>query len=149
MIQINVVALGCAMLWNMGRSFRSDTTVVVIDDDSMACDALTALIGALGVAVRAYSSAEAFLFADAGKLGDCLIIEANLPGMSGLQLIDQLRRQGDRTPIIVLADDSDVPTAVKAMRIGAFDFFAKPVVERLLLTRVQEALSLKQRQADD
>ncbi|MCK7492825.1 MAG: response regulator [Comamonadaceae bacterium] len=70
----------------------------------------------------------------------CLIVDLLLPGMSGLELLRRLRSAGNDVPVILLADESDVPTAVAAMREGATDFIEKPYVDVAVLKQVQKLL---------
>lgn len=103
--------------------------VSVIDPDEGVRESLKALVGTLGMDVEAFTTAEGFLT----SLGDgapprCLITELNLHGMSGMQLMHRLAEERVRVPVVVLATDADVPTAVECMRLGAAHFMQKPVV---------------------
>ena len=80
-----------------------------------------------GRVVESYASCEAFLDAfDPGKSA-CLLIDAYLPGMSGLELLEKLHDEGHRLPAIMITGNADVPMAVKAMKAGALDFIEKPI----------------------
>lgn len=103
--------------------------VSIIDPDEGVRESLKALVGTLGMDVEAFTTAEGFLT----SVGDgapprCLITELNLPGMSGMQLMRRLAEERVRMPVVVLATDADVPTAVECMRLGAAHFMQKPVV---------------------
>jgi FixJ family two-component response regulator len=115
-------------------------TVGVIDSDPVARGRLEALLRPLGVEVTPYDSAEAYLLAQPDKPLACLIVDLLLPGMSGLELLRRLRELGSDVPVILLADESDVPTAVAAMREGATDFIEKPYVSVAVLKQVQKLL---------
>ena len=93
----------------------------------------------VGVDVMTYDSAESYLLSGAKHVG-CLIVDLLLPGMSGLELLRRLRSAGNDIPVILLADESDVPTAVAAMREGATDFIEKPYVNVAVLKQVQKLL---------
>ena len=95
----------------------------------------------VGVDVIAYDSAETYLLSGSGKHLACLIVDLLLPGMSGLELLRRLRSLGNDVPVILLADESDVPTAVAAMREGAADFIEKPYVNVAVLKQVQKLLN--------
>jgi FixJ family two-component response regulator len=69
-----------------------------------------------------------------------LVTGLELPGMSGLELLRELHDRGVQAPTILLAGESDVATAVGAIRAGAVDFIQKPVIDRILLRRVRDAL---------
>jgi FixJ family two-component response regulator len=97
------------------------------------------LLQPVGVDVVPFDSAEAYLMSEGGALS-CLIVDLLLPGMSGLELLRRLRSLGNDVPVILLADESDVPTAVAAMREGATDFIEKPYVNVAVLKQVQKLL---------
>jgi len=91
--------------------------------------------------VTAYNDAEAFLAAEA-TLGDhCLIIDTNLPGMSGMALIEHLRAAGDTVPAILITGTGDIAMAVQAMRSGASDFIERPVSRGDLIESIERAVS--------
>ena len=114
--------------------------VGVVDPDPAARDEIRTLLAPVGVDVSTYDSAESFLLVNAGRHLACLIVDLLLPGMSGLELLRRLRADGNDVPVILLADESDVPTAVAAMREGATDFIEKPYVNVAVLKQVQKLL---------
>ena len=114
--------------------------VGVIDPDPVARNGLRALLHGMGVDVATFDSAESYLLAANGRHLSCLIVDLLLPGMSGLELLRRLRTAGNDVPVILLADESDVPTAVAAMREGATDFIEKPYVDVAVLKQVQKLL---------
>jgi len=114
--------------------------VGVIDPDPVARSGLRTLLHGLGVDVVAFESAESYLLAANGRQLACLIVDLLLPGMSGLELLRRLRTAGNDLPVILLADESDVPTAVAAMREGATDFIEKPYMDVAVLKQVQKLL---------
>jgi len=99
------------------------------------------LLRTAGLEVRAYASAKAFLAerppADAG----CLLLDVRMPGMSGIELQDELLARGAKLPIIFVSAHGDIPMAVEAMRKGALDFLEKPFAQDVLLKRVLDALA--------
>jgi len=114
--------------------------VGVIDPDPVARNGLKTLLYGLGIDVSTFDSAESFLLATDGRHIGCLIVDLLLPGMSGLELLRRLRSAGNDVPVILLADESDVPTAVAAMREGATDFIEKPYVDVAVMKQVQKLL---------
>jgi FixJ family two-component response regulator len=114
--------------------------VGVIDPDPAARTGLRTLLHGMGVDVSTFDSAESYLLAANGRHLVCLIVDLLLPGMSGLELLRRLRNAGNDVPVILLADESDVPTAVAAMREGATDFIEKPYVDVAVLKQVQKLL---------
>ncbi len=120
----------------------SENTVFLIDDDEAIRDSLVWLLTPLGLSLRSYASAGAFLAEVAGVSGGCIITDVRMPGMSGLELHDELNRRGVLIPVIVITGHGDVPMAVRAMRAGAVDFIEKPLNNQLLIERINEALRL-------
>ncbi len=93
-----------------------------------------------GRIVRDYPSCEAFLASYQPGSEACLLIDAYLPGMSGLELLEKLRDAGDGLPAIMITGCSDVAIAVNAMKVGAFDFIEKPFTSGQLLESVARAI---------
>jgi len=116
-------------------------TVSVIDDDDNVRGAIMAVLGSGGRAVAGYPSAEAFLqaFHHAGA-GDCLVVDAALPGISGIDLLERLRAAGHALPVIVVTGQSDVQMAIHALKAGASDFIEKPVDREALLASIDRAV---------
>ena len=112
----------------------------VIDPDPVARNGLRTLLQRSGVDVSTFDSAESYLLAANGRHLACLIVDLLLPGMSGLELLRRLRSAGNDVPVVLLADESDVPTAVAAMREGATDFIEKPYIDVAVLKQVQKLL---------
>jgi two-component system response regulator FixJ len=119
---------------------HAPTVVGVIDPDPVARSGLRTLLHGVGVDVCTFESAENYLVNANGRHLACLIVDLLLPGMSGLELLRRLRSAGNDVPVILLADESDVPTAVAAMREGATDFIEKPYVDVAVLKQVQKLL---------
>jgi FixJ family two-component response regulator len=115
--------------------------VGIIDPDPVARNGLRNLLHSVGVDVSTFDSAESYLLAAGGRHLACLIVDLLLPGMSGLELLRRLRSAGNDVPVVLLADESDVPTAVAAMREGATDFIEKPYVDVAVLKQVQKLLN--------
>jgi FixJ family two-component response regulator len=109
--------------------------VAVIEADATDRRTLCSLLSSLDVDVQDYDSAESYLAARADGFG-CLITDVALPGMSGLDLLRQLRTHQEGLPVILLGEESDVRAAVTAMREGAVDFFEKPHIDFAIARRV-------------
>jgi two-component system response regulator FixJ len=120
----------------------SENAVVhVIDDDEAMRQSLAFLLEAAGMEVQTYESAVAFLeVAPAVKAG-CVITDVRMPGLSGVELLRQLRERKLGIPVIVITGHGDVPLAVEAMKIGAMDFLEKPFDDEALLASVRSALN--------
>lgn len=118
-----------------------EPAIFILDDDHMTREALRETFEADGQSVQTFSDGEAFLAAfDARKTG-CLVMDVNLPGMSGLDVLRTLRGKGTSLPIIMITGAGDVATAVRAMKAGASDFIEKPIGPSALLASVAKALA--------
>jgi len=116
-------------------------TVFVVDDDDAVRDSLRLLLKSAGITCDAYGSAQEFLSRyDAAQPG-CLVLDVRMPGMSGLEMQQQLNLSGAMLPVIFITGHGDIPMAVEAMQHGAFDFLQKPFRDQELLDRVQRALT--------
>ncbi|MGB5623862.1 MAG: response regulator [Gammaproteobacteria bacterium] len=123
-----------------GEIAPAGMSLCVVEDDADARTSLAVLFGGLGIDVRTYNNAEDLLSALDQVEMSMLVSELTLPGMSGIELLRRLRERGVRAPTILLSEDSDIPTAVDAIRAGAVDFIEKPFIDRVLLRRVKAAL---------
>ena len=116
--------------------------VYVVDDDDLVRAALSVVLDDDGRLVEAYSSCEAFLEAFRPGKDACLLIDAYLPGMTGLELLRKLRADGHNLPAIMITGDSDVSMAVEAMKAGATDFIEKPIGREELIASLDRSLEL-------
>lgn len=114
--------------------------VFIVDDDERIREALRLVLEDAGLRVSAYASCEGFLSAYRPGAGGCLLVDAYLPGMTGLQLLAHLNEQGHHLPAIMITGSSDVAMAVEAMKTGASDFIEKPVSGDELLASVTRAI---------
>ena len=121
-------------------SEAAENMMFVVDDDDDVRGAIMAVLEADGRAVAGYPSGEAFLSAFRPGAGHCLLIDAVLPGIGGIDLLEHLRATGHELPVIVITGQSDVPMAIRAMKAGASDFIEKPVCRPGLLASVVHAL---------
>ncbi|HEX6689674.1 MAG TPA: response regulator [Burkholderiales bacterium] len=114
-------------------------TAYVVDDDESVRALWQWLMESNGIAVRTFASASAFIDAYRGGPG-CLVLDVAMPGMSGLELQDHLKRQAIEIPILFVSGQGDIPTAVSAIKGGAVDFIQKPFDYRQALATVRSAL---------
>jgi two-component system CheB/CheR fusion protein len=114
--------------------------IFVVDDDSNIRDMVRLLLEQDGHAVQDYASSEAFLAAYVHGSDGCLLLDAYLPQMSGLELLRQLRTAADPIPTIMMTGNSDVAMAVQAMKAGAADFIEKPIAAGDVLASIERAL---------
>jgi FixJ family two-component response regulator len=115
--------------------------VFVVDDDPRVRDALTTLLASAGLEVAAFASATAFLEADKPDAPACLLLDLDLPDISGLELQKELLER-QAPPIVFLTGHGDIPSSVKAMKAGAVEFLSKPVGDDELLTAIDAAIAL-------
>lgn len=119
---------------------HKNLTVFIVDDDEAVRESLEDLLDSVGLNVQTYASAADFLAGySADELG-CLILDVRMPGMSGLELQQELNRRNMSLPVIILTGHGDVPMAVQAMKQGALDFIQKPFRDQNLLDQVNKAL---------
>ena len=118
----------------------SSSLVHVIDDDDAVRESLEFLLRTAKIDVRTYDSATAFLNATpSGGIG-CIVTDVRMPGMSGVDLLRQLKARGSTMPVIVITGHGDIQLAVEAMKVGAVDFLEKPFDDEVLLASVSAAL---------
>jgi two-component system response regulator FixJ len=115
-------------------------TVMVVDDDAGVRNAMRLLLKSVGLESALYASAQEFLAAYQPSQPGCLVLDIRMPGMSGLELQQQLNLRGAVIPVIFMTGHGDIPMAVEAMQHGAFDFLQKPFRDQDLLDRIQRAI---------
>jgi FixJ family two-component response regulator len=120
----------------------SQAVVHLVDDDESLRSALQRLLTAAGYRVRTYASAGEFLLEPPVGATGCLLLDLHMPGPSGLDLQDALKRHGVRLPVIFLTGHGDLPTGVRAMKAGAVDFLTKPVERDTLFAAVARAIEV-------
>jgi two-component system response regulator DctR len=124
-----------------------DALVYVVDDDASVREALAWLLRSRRLASQCLDSAEAFwavLDSDPWpRRPACVLLDVRMPGLSGLALFERLVERGlhELLPVIFLTGHADVPTAVAAVKRGAFDFCEKPFSDNVLVDRIEQALA--------
>lgn len=124
------------------------TKVYVVDDDEAIRDSIGMMLDSVGLDWASYDSAISFLDALDDTFQGCLVLDIRMPGMSGLDLQDELASRKVSIPIIFITGHGDIPMAVEAMRKGAVDFIRKPFRDQELLDRVNEALAIEEETRD-
>jgi len=125
-----------------------DATVFIVDDDASVRSGLAWLLRSRGLPSQAFDNAQAFhdLLSSGFRQSQacCLLLDVRMPGMSGLALFAWMVERGfcRAMPVIFLTGHADLPTAVDAVKRGAFDFCEKPVSDNALVDRVEQALAL-------
>ena len=119
---------------------KKNPIIMVVDDDSGVRNAMRSLLKSVGLECALYPSAQEFLAAYQPAQPGCLVLDIRMPGMSGLELQQQLNLRGAVVPVIFMTGHGDIPMAVEAMQHGAFDFLQKPFRDQDLLDRIQRAI---------
>ena len=124
----------------------TDPIVFIVDDDDSVRKALTRLIKSVDLNVETFASADDFLKRDSHNGPACLVLDIRMPGLSGLDLQDELVAAGRTLPIIFISAHGNIPLSVRAMKAGAVDFIEKPFEDQTLLDAINQSLK-KDRQA--
>jgi FixJ family two-component response regulator len=123
----------------------AEALVFVVDDDAPTRESLKNLMRSVGLRVEAFASAQEFLRSARPDVPGCLVLDVRLPGLSGLELQQQMAK-GDRDmPIIFITGHGDIPMTVQAMKAGAVEFLPKPFRDQDLLDAVHQALARDRR----
>src|SRR3954454_11763512 len=115
--------------------------VYVVDDDASAREGVARLIRSAGLMTKTFASGEEFLAATRPKIPSCLVLDVNLPGVSGLELQHELEKLRPQVPIIFLTGHGDIPMSVRAVKAGAANFLTKPVDDEDLLNAIRQCLT--------
>jgi DNA-binding NtrC family response regulator len=118
----------------------NEPLVCVIDDELSIRESFSDLLHSVGLRVQAFSSAQEFLTKCASEVPGCLVLDIQMPGISGLELQEQLRNRDTRIPIVFMTGYGDIPTSVRAMKAGAIEFLTKPFRDEDLLRAVNQAI---------
>jgi FixJ family two-component response regulator len=122
--------------------------VHIVDDEVRVREALTVLLSTAGIESRSYGSAEEYLKSMQLPEPVCVLLDNRLPGMSGIELLKRIVEAASNSSVIMITGFGDVPTAVLAMKAGAFHFVQKPIDAEALLTSVEEAFSRADKDRD-
>lgn len=123
-------------------------TVFVIDDDAAVRDSIALMLGLKGYRTSVFADAEAFLAAWKEDWVGCVIADVRLPGLSGVELQDTLKKRGIVLPFIIITAHGDVATARAAFRSQAVDFLEKPFDNAQLCAAIETAFALEGRRLD-
>jgi DNA-binding NtrC family response regulator len=115
--------------------------VYIIDDDASVREAVGRLVRSAGWRAEAFASAQEFLASPWADVPSCLILDVQLPGLSGLDLQQRLAKAGARTSIIFLTGHGDIPTSVRAIKAGALEFLTKPYADGDLIAAIEQGLA--------
>jgi len=124
----------------------NDIAVYIVDDDDAVRDSLSLLLKSVGLTARVFASGVEFLEAFDNAWKGCILLDIRMPGVSGMEVQRQLVDKACNMPIIFITGHGDIPAAVEAMHLGAYDFVQKPFQDQELLDRIQHALAEHQEQ---
>ncbi|HYL13372.1 MAG TPA: response regulator [Terriglobales bacterium] len=125
------------------RSIATERPLLsVVDDDESVRESLPDLLREFGFAARAFSSAEEFLASDSVGQTKCLILDVAMPGMTGLDLQQELRRRGQKVPVIFITAQKDEAIREQALKQGAVSFLYKPFSDTALLEALNAAVQV-------
>lgn len=114
--------------------------VLIVDDDPTVCLSLKRLLRSVGLEARSFTSAQEFLRSERPDVPGCLVLDVRLPGLSGLDLQEELTTARIALPIIFVTGYGDIPMSVRAMKAGAVEFLTKPYREQELLEAIQRGI---------
>src|SRR3974377_2244712 len=124
-----------------GPMSNTGTLVYVVDDDASSREGVAGLLRSAGLMAKTFASGEEFLAAPRPKTPSCLVLDVNLPGVSGLDLQQKLARSDVQMPIIFLTGHGDIPMTVRAVKAGAVNFLTKPVDDEELFNAIQQCIT--------
>jgi FixJ family two-component response regulator len=129
----------------MRQAREPEAVIAIVDDDPSVQRGLGRLIRSVGWKAETFTSAQEFLARPSTEAPSCLVLDLQLPGLSGLDLQTRMAEVGLETPIVFLTGHGNIPTSVQAMKAGAIEFLTKPVDEKDLLRAIQEAIERDRR----
>jgi FixJ family two-component response regulator len=115
-------------------------TVIIVDDDDLVRASIQGMLKSVGLRSEAFATPQDFLRSKQSDGPSCLILDVQLPGLSGLDFQQELTDAGFQIPIIFITGHGDIPMSVKAMKSGAVEFLTKPFRDENLLDAVRQAL---------
>ncbi|MGY8709756.1 response regulator transcription factor [Bradyrhizobium sp. 18BD] len=119
---------------------RPKSLVIIVDDDRTVREGLDSLLRSVGLDTWLFGSPAELLQSSAPDVPGCIVLDVRLPGLSGLDLQNQLSKQGVDLPIIFMTGHGDIPMTVRAMKAGAVDFLSKPFRDQDMLDAVTAAI---------
>jgi two-component system response regulator FixJ len=123
------------------KQHQANQTIYLVEPDKLIRDRITSLYASSSSSIILYTCTEDFLKQPEIVAG-CLVLGIEMPGMSTVELMQELKLRGIKIPIIVLGDRDDLPKAVKIMRAGALDFIGKPFTNQRLIVSIEKMLPL-------
>jgi len=131
----------------LAHAGQSEVDISIIDDDEAVRDALTVVFELEGFNVMAYSSGDEFVTLGGEDTKSCVILDVHMPGRSGIDLLQELEDDDYPAPIFIISGQGNIPTAVKAIKKGAYDFIEKPFDAETVVRQVRDAVTTYSRTA--
>jgi FixJ family two-component response regulator len=122
-------------------AMKAMETVFIVDDDDSIREGLSNFLEAMGINAKCYSTAEGFSAHWSDAMAGCLLLDARLPGISGVEFQEQLRKSGAKIPIIFMTAHGDIPMVRKVMKAGAVEFLTKPFQKEELVHAIRQAFA--------
>jgi FixJ family two-component response regulator len=119
---------------------EEESIVYVIDDDPLYRSSTERLVRSVGLSVLGFKSAREFLGSQRSNVPSCLLLDVRMPGISGLDLQQELAETGVKLPIIFITGYGDIPMSVQAIKAGAIEFLTKPFRDQVLLDAITQAI---------
>ena len=116
-------------------------TVFIVDDDESIREGVSNLLEAVGINAKSYATAEGFSAQWSSAMAGCLLLDARLPGIGGVEFQERLRKSGNKIPVIFMTAHGDIPMVRKVMKAGAVEFLTKPFQKEELLHAVEQAFA--------
>lgn len=133
----------------MSQAGESGETVYIVDDDPAICESLCNLLEAMGMATACYGSAESFEEAWTPELRGCLLLDARLPGVSGVEFQERMTARGMRLPIVFMTGHGDMNMVRKVLKGGALEFLIKPFRQEELVNAIEQAFEQDRRRREE
>jgi len=122
-------------------AFDPRETVFIVDDDESIREGLSNFLESVGINAKCYSTAEGFSAQWSDVMAGCLLLDARLPGISGVEFQERLRKSGVRIPVIFMTAHGDIPMVRKVMKAGAVEFLTKPFQKEELMHAIEQAFA--------
>src|SRR5690349_13934317 len=119
----------------------NDHRIYIIDDDDQVRTMLRRMVTSAGIYSQEFATAAAFLEAHSSLPRGCILLDLRMPEMDGLELLRRLKERHDRSPVVMISGQADIPDAVDAIKSGAFDFVQKPFQKERLLDVIHDAFA--------
>lgn len=132
----------------MSEGTQSLGEIFIVDDDQSVRDALAVVFTLEGYEVTSFGEGSSFLASARSRVPACILLDVNMPGRSGLDILKELNAQDYGAPIFIISGQGDIPMAVASIKHGALDFIEKPFDANTVVERVREAIAAWRRRKD-